>query len=96
MLRGVSRRIIEVNDTGSEYFEKALFFVKGEAEKNSDSLKKEAQKIMLSYFEGGVGSKRQGCLRYTDTRRKKRRTAVLLIGAFTLLAAAVTLAVIMF
>ena len=32
MLRGVNKRIIEVNDTDSDYFEKALFFVKENAE----------------------------------------------------------------
>ena len=34
MLRGVNKRIIEVNETGSDYFEKALFFVKGNADFN--------------------------------------------------------------
>lgn len=28
MLKGVNKQIIEINDTGSDYFEKILFFVK--------------------------------------------------------------------
>lgn len=35
MIRGVNRQIIEVNDTQSEYFEKAIFFVRPECSEES-------------------------------------------------------------
>ena len=30
MIKGVNRQVVEINDTGSVYFERALFFVKPE------------------------------------------------------------------
>lgn len=30
MIKGVNRQVVEVNDTGCEYFEKIMFFVKPE------------------------------------------------------------------
>ena len=30
MIKGVNRQVVEVNDTGSDYFEKIMFFVKPE------------------------------------------------------------------
>ncbi|MCQ2462476.1 MAG: hypothetical protein MJ177_03605 [Clostridia bacterium] len=30
MIKGVNRKVVEVNDTGSEYFEKIIFFVRPE------------------------------------------------------------------
>ncbi len=38
MIRGVNRQIIEINDTQSEFFEKAIFFVR--ADKDTLSEKK--------------------------------------------------------
>ena len=89
MLRGVNRRIIEVNDTGSDYFEKALFFVKGNTAITPDSLEKEAQKVMEAYLNCGTESKRQGYLRYTDLRRKMRRMAIFLLSAVVVLVAGI-------
>ena len=88
MLRGVNRRIIEVNDTGSEYFEKALFFVKGDTGITPDTLEKEAHKVMASYLNSETEPVSHGYLRYTDLRRKKRRAAILLTSALVVLAAA--------
>lgn len=28
MIKGVNRQVVEINETGSEYFERAIFFVK--------------------------------------------------------------------
>ena len=88
MLRGVSKRIIEVNDTGSELFEKALFFVKSDGVKTDSELQKEARKIVSSYFSQD-SKPHHGFLRYTDLRKKKRRKVVALISAFTVCCAIV-------
>lgn len=89
MLRGVNRRIIEVNDTGSDYFEKALFFVKANTAITPDTLEKEAQKVMETYLNGGTEPKYRGYLRYTDLRRKRRKLAILLLSAVVVIAAGV-------
>ncbi len=74
MLRGVNKRIIEVNDTDSDYFEKALFFVKENAEFDNKTLENEARKIIGSYFEPSQQrSAKIGYLRYTEERKKKKR-----------------------
>ena len=78
MLRGVNKRLIEVNDTGSDVFEKALFIVKDGSALNRAELQKEAQRVMVSYFSED-GRPHQGFLRYTD-RRKKRRRLVLAVA----------------
>lgn len=48
MVRGVNRQIIEVNQTGSRYFERALLFVKPEySELSRDKLENEADRFLL-------------------------------------------------
>lgn len=81
MLRGVSKKIIEVSDTGSDFFEKALFFVKSGGTKTDSELQKEAQKIAKSYFFDDTKI-HQGFLRYTDLKKKKRRKIISFISAF--------------
>ncbi len=73
MLRGVNKRIIEVNDTDSDYFEKALFFVKDDTEFDNKILENEAKRIIHSYFEPNQSSPKVGYLRYTEERKKKNR-----------------------
>lgn len=50
MLRGVNKRIIEINDTGSEYFEKVLFVVNEDKFLKIDRLEQEARRITADYF----------------------------------------------
>ncbi len=88
MLRGVSKRIIEVNDTGSELFEKALFFVKTDGGKTESELQKEAKKIVTSYFSED-SKQHQGFLRYTDLKKKRRRKIIALTSALMLCCIAV-------
>lgn len=73
MLRGVNKRIIEVNDTDSDYFEKALFFVKDDTDFDNKLLENEAKKIIHSYFEPQPKTSRMGYLRYTEEKKKKTR-----------------------
>lgn len=49
MLRGVNKQIIEVKDTGSRYFERALLFVRPEfAEMRPGQLEAEADKFLAT------------------------------------------------
>lgn len=57
MIRGVNRRIIEVSDCNSAYFERAIFFVRpGAADAGESTLKNEAD-IVLSGMIPPPGSK---------------------------------------
>lgn len=50
MIKGVNRRIIEVHETGSLCFDKAIFFVKSEfSEQDEKRLQREAQRIIKQY-----------------------------------------------
>ena len=52
MIKGVNRQIIEVADTGSEYFERAMLFISpGFSETERHVLEREAKK-MLRKMEG--------------------------------------------
>ena len=95
MLRGVNKRIIEVNDTDSDYFEKALFFVKDDTDFDNKLLENEAKKIIHSYFEPKPRTTKMGYLRYTEEKKKKTRK----IRIFTVagcIAFVLTVATIMF
>ena len=69
MIRGVNKRIIEINDTGSEYFEKALFFVKNDEYTSSAQHEKEAKRMMDTYFNGETSN--FGFLRQRARNRKR-------------------------
>lgn len=48
MVKGVNRQVLEIHETGCEYFEKALFFVKPEFSRESENkLKTKAVSSML-------------------------------------------------
>ncbi len=66
MLRGVNRRIIEINDCGSAYFERAIFILRADAADKSElQLKSEATKL-ISDMSRPPHSKRK---RYIISRR---------------------------
>ena len=89
MIRGINKRIIEVNDTGSEFFEKALFFVKSQSNLDNGRLEDEAKKVMLSYFSDETPSRsKQGYLRYSENKRKK----IIITTALTVIAIAAIIA----
>lgn len=89
MLRGVNRRIVEITDTGSDYFEKVLFFVKNDYFADDAELKREADRIVYSYFDNTEAKGHTGFLRYSENaKHRKRRTAVLCtVGALILVTA---------
>lgn len=82
MLRGTNRSVIEINETGNKYFEKALIFVKPEFyEKPHAYLQSQAVELLRSY------QPLPGSAPYTaPKRRKKHRPLAYLLP--TVLAAA--------
>lgn len=83
MIRGVNRQIIEINDTQSDYFERAIFFVKPDCNVTSTSkLHDEA----ISIVERSASQ-----FPVRNTQRKKRRISRrvlwLLIFAFACISA---------
>lgn len=48
MVKGVTRRVVEIKETGSDYFEKAIFFINidGSRGMNENTLSQEARRII--------------------------------------------------
>jgi hypothetical protein len=91
MLRGVNKQIIEIIDTGSDYFEKAVFFVKADNKLSNSKLEKEAEKIMNNYFNNNHNGGHKGFLRYTEEKRTrtKKISLIVALSVFLVTAAAV-------
>lgn len=75
MIRGINKRVIEINDIGSEYFEKALLIVK-DNKATVPNLEREADRVMQAYFPKRVEVGGIGYLRKKSLKRKKRMFAV--------------------
>lgn len=55
MVKGVNRQIIEINNTDSEYFEKALLFLRaGKSPYEKEAAEKEAKEYIRSLEEGSA------------------------------------------
>lgn len=68
MVKGVNRQVLEIHETGCEYFEKALFFVKPEfSRENEGKLKTEALSSVLKFTS------------VPKTRKQKVKSRVLII-----------------
>lgn len=78
MIRGINKRIIEVNDTGSELFEKALLFVKNDSCTDEEHLKKEAERVVAAYMTDDGNTYKPGYLRYTEKKRKSKRSKIII------------------
>jgi hypothetical protein len=97
MLRGVNKRIIEIKDTESDYFEKAFFIVNENKSLNLDELEREARRITADYFgtfsETGSNINKSnphcGYLRYTDRKKRKRRIIVSAVSSILVILALV-------
>lgn len=49
MLKGVNRQLVEINDSGCEYFERVLFIVKPEYSSVSEARLRESAKTITSF-----------------------------------------------
>ena len=80
MIRGVNRQIIEVADTGSKYFERALLFVSSNYNSHPpEKLQREAVKVVNSFGQPP-----------TQKRRRSHISHGALIGIIILLSLALT------
>ena len=85
MVKGVSKTIIEVNDTGSRLFEKIVFYVTPEyGNLNAKQLKRAASNFSFHYTE-----RKQNSLRH---RRFRKKAIYILTSIFS----ALTIALILF
>lgn len=85
MIRGVNKQIIEINDTGSKYFEKALLFVSSSySSQSTNKLQNEAVKIVNSFGAPPIAK-----------RKKYRISRRALIALIILLSAALAVSVVM-
>ncbi|MBE6835691.1 MAG: hypothetical protein E7515_05505 [Ruminococcaceae bacterium] len=72
MSKGVNRQVLEIHDTGSDYFEKAMFFVRPEySAVNEKKLVSKATELVAS--EQGIPT----------TRAVKRKNGLLLFAKLT-------------
>lgn len=72
MVKGVNRQVLEIHETGCEYFEKALFFVRPEySRENEGKLKTEALSSVLNFTS------------IPKTRKQKLKSRVLIFAEMT-------------
>lgn len=91
MVKGTSRTVIEINDTGNKMIERIVLFVKPEyGNFNVAKLKKEANIISDSFIEEKVSSK---LIRHKYIV-KRRKTLICIVSALVI--AAIVLAVAVF
>lgn len=92
MIKGINKRIIEVNNIESDYFEKALFIVK---DYNADirRLNNEAERVVKAYFPKNAIGFSEGYLR---NRKRKRNRVIFFVSLGLLLSAAVVALIIIF
>ncbi|NMP36807.1 MAG: hypothetical protein GX051_01585 [Clostridiales bacterium] len=57
MIKGVNKQVVDVNDTGSEYFERAIFFVKPEYSGVSEGKLREKAQLIIDGAGAPVKSK---------------------------------------
>ena len=83
MIKGVNRQVLEIHDTGNQYFEKALLFVKPEYSTLSESRLRDAAQKAFGICDG-------------IPKCRKQKVAVILTKAISLIASAGTGALITF
>ncbi len=75
MIKGVNKQVVEINETGNEYFEKAIFFVRPEYSCIGESKLREKAKSAIDRTSG-------------PPKRKGNNNVKRLSGSLKLLAAA--------
>lgn len=88
MIRGVNKYIIEVNNIKSDYFEKAIFFVKNDTTANDKRLDTEANALIKKYNLIGKNGN-MGFLRKRQIKKKKIKsiiTAGIIFSLITIIA----------
>jgi len=82
MVKGVSKTIIEVNNTGSKVFEKVVFYVTPEySNSNRGQLNQAASKFISTY---DLGIPEKNSLRKRHKKRKIRKSVFVFLGILAL------------
>ena len=80
MIKGVNRQFIEVCDTGSKYFERALLVVKPEfAISSHEKLKSEAKRMLAEMEPESFRKEQHGRLRRAALIKRRRRIRSLIL-----------------
>lgn len=68
MIKGINKQVVEVNDTGNQYYERAILFLKPEyADLQKEILEKEAKKL-LKNIDASSNVKRHNRILYWAIR----------------------------
>lgn len=100
MVKGVNRQIIEVKNPGSEYFDRALLFLKAGSQIPPDKLGRLASEYVKEAESGGLGlsdstEHRQSAGEYAaKTKRLKRAVGVLTVAFLISFAACAALLIV--
>lgn len=91
MIKGVNKAIIEINDTGNEYFEKAILFISSSHADDSDKKLEEKAKEYL------VSSEKMPFIEHFDLKedRKRKRRLFFILGGYFLMLTAIILFIIL-
>ena len=74
MIRGVNKQVIEVNDTGNEYFEKAILYVRPQfTSAGSNTLRSEAGRMLSQWSPPMHSAQRRDAAIDNAVRRDRRR-----------------------
>ncbi len=82
MIKGVNKAIIEINETGNKYFEKAILFLREDACEQS---KKKLETKAKDYLENIQKPPILDYFDLTEDRKRKRRLFLILGGYLALL-----------
>lgn len=83
MVKGVNKNIIEVNDTGSEFFEKIVFYVSPKfASLGAKSLKKASEEIEKTLL---VNQKNSESLRIRVKKKNQKRKIIVISSSCAVL-----------
>ena len=87
MVKGVNKSIIEINETGSKFFNKAILFVAPEyVDKDGKRMSREVSRIIKKMTLGERGTSLRAAVLL---KRKRKRAALICIAAAVAIIAAV-------
>lgn len=91
MIKGVNKAIIEINETGNKYFEKAILYIRAEKSEESEKKLERAAKEYVASID------KLPFYDYFDLAkdRKRKRRLFLILGGYLLLLCAIVMIVIM-
>ena len=91
MIKGVNKAIIEINETGNKYFEKAILYIRSEMSDESEKKLEHQAKEYVANIE------KLPFLDYFDLSedRKRKRRLFLILGGYLLLLCAIIMVIVL-